>query len=83
MVSKRKARKLGQWLNYLMGFTGYGPTALDEKPKRALGRKEKILLAAWRKDIEKEKERRRRCYREACIEVLGEDPDEDWKCEIE
>ena len=82
-MNKRKGKKLGQWLDYLIGCTGYGPTALDEKPKRALGRKEKELLAACRKDIEKEEERRRGCFREACIEVLGEDPDEDWKCEIE
>jgi len=50
------------------------------KPRRALGRKEKTILARMQKQMEEEKGRRHNAYRHACIEVLGEDPDSGSNC---
>lgn len=77
-MNKRKAKKIDAWLNYEIGFSGCGPTALDTKPKRSLGRKEKIFLQKVKRMIEVEKARRHDLFRMACIDVLGEDPGTDW-----
>lgn len=78
-MNMRKAKKLGDWLNYTVGFSGVGPTLLDKEPPRKLGRKEKIL---FNKMLPKVKEvygkAKQDAFRQACIEVLGEDPDTDW-----
>lgn len=77
-MSKRKSRKIAEWLSYSIGFSGKGPTLLDEKPKRQLGRKEKIKFNKLLKEFQFEKDRRANAFRMACIDVLGEDPDCDW-----
>lgn len=77
-MNKRKAKKIGAWLNYEIGFSGCGPTALDTKPKRKLGRKERILVQKAKSMLAAEKLRRHDAFRMACIDVLGEDPDTDW-----
>lgn len=73
MKSKRKMRKLCKWLNYLSGFSGCGPSALDEKPATNLGRKEKIFVDKYLNDVKKIKHN---AFREACLDILGEDIDD-------
>lgn len=77
-MNKRKAKKIVAWLNYEIGFSGCGPTALDTKPKRNLGRKERVFVQKAKSVIAAEKSRRHDAFRRACIAVLGEDPDTDW-----
>ena len=77
-MNKRKAKKIGAWLNYLVGFSGSGPSMLDDKPKRALGKKEAETVKKFQTAIEQEKARRHQCFRDACMDILGEDPDIDW-----
>jgi hypothetical protein len=77
-MNKRKAKKIGEWLNYLIGFTRCGSTALDEKPRRRLGRKEALYIQKAKKFMEEENKRRHEGFRQACIDVLGDDPDTDW-----
>lgn len=78
ILNKRKAKKIGAWLNYMIGFSGCGPTALDPIPDRKLGRKEKQAVQKLYKALETEKARRHEAFRTACIDILGEDPDTDW-----
>lgn len=62
-------------LNYHIGLTGCGPTLLEDKPVRVLTPEE---IVQYTELIESEKKIRRDCFRQACIEVLGEDPETDW-----
>ncbi len=77
-MNRRKAKKISAWFNYEIGFSGCGPTLWDTKPKRKLGRKEKIFFQKIKHMIEAEKARRYDAFRMACIDVFGEDPDTDW-----
>jgi hypothetical protein len=65
------------WLNYDAGITGYGPGTVDEPdcPRPVVPEKVKHILDEW---LEDEKKRRKLAFREACIEILGEDPEVDW-----
>ena len=62
-------------LDYYIGFSGKGATVLDKKPKRELTPEEIVKYA----DIIKiEQEFRWKCFRGACVDVIGEDPETDW-----
>jgi hypothetical protein len=77
-MNKRKKKKIGAWLNYLIGFSGQSPTALDVKPSRSLGRKEILLLNKYKKVRMEVEQARKDAFRQACIDILGEDPEVDW-----
>lgn len=68
---KKAARKLQA---HVVGFTGVGPTGLDDTsgPKPTWREKRKYAHA-----IQEAKKFHQDCFRQACIDVLGEDPD-DW-----
>jgi len=76
-IKKRKRKKIRKWVQYLIGFSGKGPTTLDTKPSCILGRKEKKVVLLLKKEMEQEQIFRQACFEKACIDVLGEDPD-DW-----
>lgn len=71
----QEERELIQALNYYIGFSGRGPTALDKKPPRELTALE---IEAYNTTIQTEKALRRTCWREAVLEVTGEDTDETY-----
>lgn len=77
-MNKRNGKKMRAWLDYHFGLTGYGPTALDVKPSRKLGRKETIVFNKLVKELDRVKTARQEVFRQACIDILGEDPDTDW-----
>jgi hypothetical protein len=56
-MNNRKRKKIGSWLDYEIGFSGVGPTHIDNKPKRKLSPKEKyhIMKPHIRKMVEEEK----------------------------
>lgn len=77
-MNKRTAKKIGEHMNYCIGFSGKGPTLLDSKPKTRLGRKERLIFTRMMKQAQAIKDLRWQSMRQAMIDVLGEDPDEDW-----
>ena len=75
-MRKRQRKKLGKKINYATGLTGYGPTLLDIRPKvGVLSDKEKRKAQPIIDELSKIKQQ---CFKDACIEVLGENPDE-WE----
>ena len=74
-MKKRQRKKLAQKINYATGLTGYGPTLLDIRPKAGiLSDKERANNSKLFSELAEIKQD---CFKKACIEVLGEDPD-DW-----
>ena len=77
-MNKRKRKKIADWLSYTIGFSGRGPTAIDMKPSRALGRREKETIKKLQKVIDEIKVARQEAWKTAYSDVLGEDPDDDY-----
>lgn len=75
-MNTRKMKRLFSKLNYEIGVTGCGPTPFDRKPGRKLTSSERVIFGDF---IDAEKRRRRGCFREAVLEVTGEDVDEDGR----
>jgi len=72
----RKLKKVLQKINFQTGLGGAGhPSFLDINPHGALTWRE---LKKYRKTFDKFKKVKRGVFRQACIDVLGEDPDTDW-----
>ena len=78
-IKKKLTKRYCAWLNYESGFSGQGITLLDIKPKFP---KPKRLSIALRKELDKRMEEwrilKQQAMRQACLDVLGEDPD-DWQ----
>jgi len=72
----RKFKKILKKMSYESGLSGNGTTLLD---RRRFGR------LTWRERrkygwcLDALKDARRECFRQACINVLGEDPEADWE----
>ena len=64
---------LGAWVEYASGFSGTGPSLLDKKPEVEPTRFGKWLVAD---EIYRVKVMKWRAFRQACIDVMGEDPEE-------
>ena len=77
-MNRRKRKKIGRWISYLAGLSGKGPTALDVKPGRKLTWRERIRYNV-NGLVEELKPLRWNAYRQSCINVLGEGPDEDFE----
>lgn len=77
-IFNKRCRQYCAWSHYEVGFSGVGPTALDEKPDFPKPWIPKYLKNKFEKYAEMEKKRKWSCFRNACIEVLGEDPETDW-----
>jgi len=65
--------ELSRAMNYHIGFSGQGPTALDVKPARLLTNLE---AEVYKGVIKEEKSLRRSTWREAVLEGTGEDINE-------
>ena len=73
----RKIKKIMDKIDYQTGFGGAGhPSLLDFNRHGALTWRE---LKKYKKEFEEFKRVKRGAFRNACIEVLGEDPDTDWE----
>lgn len=77
-IFNKRANQYAAWLCYETGFSGVGPTELDKKPDFEKPWLPKIL----REDLERISKEfatiKKDAFRQACIEVLGEDPETDW-----
>jgi len=73
---KKLIKKLLDWEGVLIGFSGRGKTVFDRELRgaRITWREMEILKPV----IEQERKRRWEAYRQACIEVIGEDPEMDF-----
>ena len=82
-MTRRALKKLLGKVSRLAGLTGSGPTLLETHLPRvpALSRRERAYLRRTRL-LDEVKAFRRDCFRQACIEVTGEDPD-DWGLTLE
>lgn len=60
-------------VNHDVGWSGNGATLLDREPDRPMNRLERWLTDPSRRTLAALK---RDAFRSACMEVLGEDPDE-------
>lgn len=74
-MNKRRMKKLFRKVDKLTGLSGE-PCPLLYGPTPVLGRVEAELAGPLIQEVRKIK---RGCFRQACIDVLGEDPEEDWK----
>jgi hypothetical protein len=74
---RRDLEKRFAWLNYEVGLGGCGPSLLDIKP--AFPRPTFCQSVEDELEVIKQDEmaRRKSAFRQSCIDVLGEDP-EDW-----
>ena len=78
-MKKRQLNKLLKKAVYSeIGLTGQGVTAFDENNVKRYGRLHPRHRGLLKPIIEAEKVRRKACFRQACIEVIGEDPETDW-----
>ena len=80
-MRKRQLKKIIRQADYSeIGFAGQGrPTFMDEKGIKRHGRLHPKHLGRLKKLIEAEKARRKACFRQAVIDVTGEDPETDWQ----
>lgn len=78
MKRRQLAKLLRKALYSEIGFSGQGPSVIDEPFIRKYGRLHPRHRGVLRDFIEAEKAKRRECFRQACVEVLGEDPETDW-----
>ena len=76
-MNEERRNEVLEWFNYEVGFTGMGPTKLDEKPLSTPPNEDEKRMLGWDEMLDAVKNIRKGAFREACIEVLGEDPD-DW-----
>lgn len=75
---KRRLLAYRAWKNYEIGFVGVGPTALDKKPDFPKPWLPGLLKDDIDADFEIEAKFRKESFRQACINIMGEDPDTDW-----
>ena len=73
MMPKSWSINLGAWVDYASGFSGTGPSLLDKKPEV-----EPTWFGKWliEDEIYRLKVIKWAGFRRACIEVMGEDPEE-------
>jgi len=76
----KRLRRILEWMNYDIGFSGNGPTFLDKRPasKRPNVTRLERKLIEYDGIYRIECELRQEIWRNACIEILGEDPEE-WE----
>jgi len=67
------------WAEYEAGFSGTGPTLLDKKPEYPEPTQEERALCLYDDFVKTEKVVRWEAFRQACIAVMGEDPETDWE----
>lgn len=81
-MKKRQAKKLRNQvirsIDYLVGFTGVGPTLFDVKPHRLFSEGFIKRFPDLYKAMIEEKAFRKNSFRQAVIDVTGEDPETDW-----
>lgn len=72
-MPRRCSVALGAWVDYASGFSGTGPSLLDKKPDV-----EPTWFGKWliQDEIYRLKVIKWAGFRRACIEVMGEDPEE-------
>jgi hypothetical protein len=75
---ENRINKYISWCIYENGFSGKGTTLLDKKPNFKKPWLPRILRRIIDAEKEQDAQRRQRAFRQACIEVLGEDPEIDW-----
>ena len=76
-MTKRRIKKMLHKVWIISGFTGMGKTAFDPDRIPRLGQREREFIDKRNimHDICKLK---KDAFRNACIDVLGEDPETDW-----
>ena len=78
-ANKVKVQQYVDWCLYEQGMMGAGhPSALDKKPDFPKPELPEEVKAVVDKDMEEMKDVKQDAFRKACMDVLGEDP-EDWR----
>lgn len=80
-MKKRQADKIWKKIRYhIVGFTGVGQTAFDKNiiKRKRIAEPTERQIKRFAEVIEEVKKVRKGAFRQACIDVLGEDPETDW-----